>query len=274
MSGVSIPTGAWIYRTRISHSRRAQVRNDFSYSHDMWLVDVDNLPTLPAGLGSIGASDHLGDPTRSIRGNVEAFLAAEGITETPGLIRLLTTPRRMGYVFNPLSLYWCYPVAGSPAPICVIAEVHNTYRERHCYLLRPDEAGRAQTDKAFYVSPFLDAGGEYLMRLPPPTDRLNLTIALRQGERTPFSATVQGRRLPMTVARLLAGVVRRPLGTYRVSALIRWQGIRLWLRGVRIRPRGAHHPPPEVGAPDPSGRPRAGNRARSGSRPGAGNRTT
>ena len=81
------------------------------------------------------------------------------------------------HVFNPLSTHWCYRADGSLA--CLVAEVHNTYGERHAYLLRPDDAGRAQADKDFYVSPFFTVDGRYLMRFSGPGDQLHVTMALQ-----------------------------------------------------------------------------------------------
>ena len=79
-----------------------------------------------------------------------------------------------------------------------MAEVHNTYGERHCYLLRPDDAGRAEADKEFYVSPFLEVDGRYLMRFSPPGHQLRITMALRQDGATPFTARVRGTARPAT----------------------------------------------------------------------------
>jgi uncharacterized protein len=139
------------------------------------------------------------------------------------------------YVFNPLSTHWCYRADGSLA--CVVAEVHNTYGERHAYLLRPDEVGRASADKAFYVSPFFDVAGRYLMRFSAPGPRLGITIALRREGATVFTATLRGTARPATVRAVAAATLRRPLMALRFSALIRWQGIRLWLRRLPVQPR-------------------------------------
>ncbi len=81
---------------------------------------------------------------------------------------MLASARVFGHVFNPLSLFWCHDAAGELR--CVVAEVHNTYGERHCYLLETDDAGRASVPKAFYVSPFNDVDGQYRMKLPEPGD--------------------------------------------------------------------------------------------------------
>ena len=142
----------------------------FSYRHATWLVDLDAVPALPACAPRVSARfdarDHLGDPHASLRANVDAYLAAEGIDLDGGRVLMLATPRSFGYAFNPLTVFWCYDRAG--APVCVVAEVHNTYGERHCYLLRPDADGRAGADKEFYVSPFFAVDGRYEMPFTDP----------------------------------------------------------------------------------------------------------
>ena len=102
---------AYLYRTRIRHGRVERVRHGFEYRHVMWLVDVDDLPVAPRGLGafvSFRACDHFGDADASIRANVDRYLAAEGIDPVGGRVLLLTNPRSFGYTFNPLSVFWCY----------------------------------------------------------------------------------------------------------------------------------------------------------------------
>ncbi|MYS50171.1 DUF1365 family protein, partial [Streptomyces sp. SID6013] len=125
-------------------------------------------------------------------------------------------------------------------PRCVVAEVHNTYGERHTYLLHPDEAGVAHVDKDFYVSPFFPVDGAYRMRLPLPADRLDLTVRLDRPGARPFTATVRGTRREATPAALLRLAVRHPLSTLAVSAGIRRHGIRLYLRGLPVQPRLSH----------------------------------
>ena len=147
----------------------------------------------------------------------------------------------LGYVFNPLTLYWCHGPAGELR--CVVAEVHNTYGGRHGYLLRPDAAGaekELRTDKEFYVSPFFPVDGRYRMRLPPPGARLDVTVHLdREGGRA-FTATVRGTRRAVSTASLLRLALRHPWSTLAVSAAIRAHGIRLYLRGLPVQPRPEH----------------------------------
>lgn len=230
-----------LYDARLTHVRRERLRRAFDHRVYLWLVDLAELPRPPwwlRPLAGFHARDHLGSPDRSIRENVEAWLRHRGIDLAGGRILMLTNARVLGYVFNPLTVFWCHFPDGTLA--CVVAEVHNTYRERHAYLLRPDEAGRAATDKVFYVSPFLPVDGQYRMRLPTPADRLSLTISLVRNDRTVFVATLAGTARSADTAGIVRAALTRPLMPHRVSALIRRHGVALWLRGLPVVPRPPH----------------------------------
>lgn len=231
-------TRARIYRTEVTHVRKTPLRNEFRYRSRWWLVDVDDLPHVPRPLGPFvrfDAADHLGDPGRTLRQNVEQHLAGEGIDLEGGRITLLTVPRALGHVFNPLSVFWCHRPDGSLA--ATLAEVHNTYGGRHVYTVRTDARGVARTDKAFYVSPFYPVDGSYTMSLPEPADALRLSVTLHREEGRPFVASVRGTGRPATPAAMVRSVVVSPVESLRTVALIRWQGVRLWLRGLPIRAR-------------------------------------
>ncbi|HEV7208845.1 MAG TPA: DUF1365 domain-containing protein [Mycobacteriales bacterium] len=218
------------------------MRHAFTYQGYQWLVDLDALPRLPGPLRPLArfkAADHLGDPTRSIRANLDRFLAAHDVDLAGGQVLMLTQARVLGYVFNPLSVFWCHDRSGQL--VCVVAEVHNTYGDRHAYLLRTDAAGRARTLKQFYVSPFNPVDGEYAMSLPEPGAELALTISLHRPDGAPFVATVRGVRRPATPLEVLRTVLRHPLAPLAGAARIRRQGIALWLRGLRPAPRPTHH---------------------------------
>jgi DUF1365 family protein len=238
-----VVTAAALYDARVRHVRRQALDRAFAHPTYLWLVDLDALPELPWWLRPFArfeARDHLGDPDRTIRQNLDAWLAGRGVELAGGRVLMLANARAFGHVENPISVFWCHHRDGSLA--CVVAEVHNTYRGRHCYLLRTDDAGRARTDKDFYVSPFLSVAGEYAMRLPEPDDRLALSITLRQGGRTALTATLVGDRRPATPAALARMLLRRPLVTHRTTALIRRHGIALWLRRLPVVPRPVHVP--------------------------------
>jgi len=228
---------AQIYRTTVRHQRNSSISRSFRYSGYSWLIDVDKPPVIPRSLlpfARFAAADHLGDPHSTLAANIRQMLLDNEIVADK--ILLLTSPRVLGYVFNPLSVYYC---SSGGQQIATVAEVHNTYGGRHAYLLRPDAAGRDQVEKCFYVSPFLPMGGRYLMRTPLPGGKLNVSIALQIGGKTPFVATLTGHGKPATTSNILISLLRWPLSTARTSALIRWQGIRLWLRGIPVQPRPA-----------------------------------
>jgi hypothetical protein len=244
---------AALFRCVVRHARTGPVRHSFAHRTYQWFVDADDLPRLPLPLRPLArfeARDHLGDPAATIRANVDAFLAVHGIDLGGGPIRLLTNARVLGYVFNPLSVFWCHRADGSLA--CVIAEVHNTYGERHCYLLRPESAfgrsvvDRYRVDKDFYVSPFYEVAGVYRMRLPEPADDLALAIELTPPGGARFVATLTGHRRSATPATILLAALRYPWATAVVSLQIRWHGIRLYLRGLPVVPRPIHQPQERV----------------------------
>ena len=230
------------------HDRRTPVRHRFRYGVYMWLVDLDELDALDRRLWPFGSNrravttirsgDHLGDPRRSIRENVDAYLRLHDIDLDGGRVCLLANARVLGYVFNPLSVFYCHGPQGDVR--CVIAEVHNTHGERHCYLLRPGERGRAETDKEFYVSPFLTVDGRYRMTFVPPGDRLAVQMSLEQAGDRVFAASLTGSRLPLTNRSLGRMLIRYPLMTAKVTTLIHLQGLRLHRRGVAHVRRPPH----------------------------------
>lgn len=252
MTGTPVATPA-LYDVQIAHTRTAPLRNSFEYGGYLWLVDLDDVAAgrqaqgrpLPRWLRSqvrFEAADHLGDPGASIKDNVVALARAHGVEDVDRVLMLASARSgagRASHVFNPLSTHWCYRADGSLA--CLVAEVHNTYGERHAYVLHPDAAGRAEADKEFYVSPFLPVAGRYLMRFSAPGPRLSITMALRQDGATPFTARLRGTARPATVRTVLAATLRYPLMSLRVSALIRRQGVKLWLRRLPVVPRTPHH---------------------------------
>jgi uncharacterized protein len=225
---------ARIYECRITHARVAPLRNVFRYGTYLWLVDLDHLPR-PGPLASFRSRDHLGDPDLGIRENLDRFLAARGIGR-PATVTMLAQARVLGYVFNPLTVFWCHRADGTLA--CVVAEVHNTYGQRHAYLLHPDDRGRARTPKQFYVSPFYPVDGCYRMSLPEPDTRLALSVLLDRPDGHTFAASVHGRAAPATVTTL----IRAARSPATVSVRIRWQGIKLYRRGLAVIPRPAHRP--------------------------------
>jgi DUF1365 family protein len=234
----------------VAHRRKGPVRHAFRHRAYQWLVDLDHVPQPRRPLkafASFRAADHLGDPRRPIKENVLRFIASQGVDlGSAARIVMLANARMLGHVFDPLSVFWCYD--GQGALHCVVAEVHNTYGERHAYLLRPDPSGKAVTSKDFYVSPFYEVSGQYELSFVLQQARVGVTVRLRHDGVVAFTASFSGRPAPVTNRRLVGQLLRQPLMTYRVSALIRLHGVWLWARGLRVKSRPVHPPQPGVTA--------------------------
>ncbi len=227
---------------RVTHRRAGPVRHAFRHRAYLWLIDLDSVPIQPAGLrwaADFSSEDHLGDPRLTIKDNIENYLRRNGVDlGDRSRVLMLAGARVLGHVFDPLSVFWCFGSTGRLA--CVVAEVHNTYGERHAYLLHPDKAGVATTSKDFYVSPFFDVSGTYGLRFTLTLDRVSTAVTLRRQGAVAFSATFRGRPEPATRLNLARLIIRQPLMTQRISVLIRVHGIWLWLRGLPVRPHPRH----------------------------------
>ncbi|TCO26143.1 hypothetical protein EV652_10734 [Kribbella steppae] len=222
---MSIPRVPAIVPGHVSHSRRGAKRHRFRHRTYQWLVDLDDLPD-HRPLASFRVGDHLGDSSRSLRENVAAFATAHGeVLESEDRVLMLANARSLGYVFNPLTVFWCLGPADEPR--WVVLEVHNTYGERHAYLARPD---RFSLRKEFYVSPFFAVNGRYDVTLRLDRDRINVVIDLCQDGLRVFSAAFAGRPRPVRFATLAAAA----LVPYQVWALIRAHGVWLWLRRLPV----------------------------------------
>jgi DUF1365 family protein len=228
-----------LYRTRITHLRRAPVHHYFEHHGYSWYVDIDRLPQLPRWLrpfARFDASDHLdGAPNDSLRQRIDAFLAERGIDLHGGRITALMQAKVLGYVFNPLTLYWCHDTQGVVRHI--VAEVHNTYGGRHAYLLSPHDDHPARVRKRLYVSPFNDVDGYYLVRAPLPDAELDVRISLHRDNQPAFVATMRGTRRSAGIGELLKLQIVAPLAPLMGAIGIRVQGITLWLRRVPVVPR-------------------------------------
>ena len=271
--GSAALAGSALYHCRIKHQRTAPLRHGFGYRTHLWLVDLDDPPRLPgmlAPLARFRAADHLGPGSwcekgdgrlvrsadsrpgpaaeggpAQIKAELIRWCAQQGADVSGCRILMLTAARSFGYVFNPLTVFWCLDADGSAGH--VIAEVHNTYGARHSYLFQPQD-GPTELEKRFYVSPFFAVEGNYRMTVPVPGQRLHIAITLTLPDgTTPFVATVRGDRRPSGTAEFLRTLARDPLAGYRVPLSIRYQAIRLLVKGLRLKP-GHRGPAPESGS--------------------------
>lgn len=234
------------------HGRRGPVSNRFTYGVDYVLFDAEaelRLPRLISrnrrNLASLSDRDHGGAPGQG-RGAawVREVLAAHQLQDvTDGPVQLLTQPRVLGHLFNPVSFWLCHDAQDGLR--AVIAEVNNTYGDRHSYLcVKPDCSVIGPLDaigatKIFHVSPFQPVAGQYEFHFDITPEKLAIRITYRQEDEAPGAglvATLAGPRAPLRNRAILWSMVRR-MGSRRVLALIHWQALRLWLRGAAFRAR-------------------------------------
>lgn len=227
----------------VHHTRHRPFEHSFTYRHYQWLIDLDGYGRLPWWLrhaAAIRGEDHLqGRPGAvGIRNGIVDLAAAHGVDRTHiSRVVMLAHARVLGHAFDPMTAYWCLDAAGEQ--VCVVIEVHNTYGGRHTYVLFPDERGRAEVDKSFFVSPFNDVEGTYAISEHLSARQVAVAIRLTVDDAPLLTASVAGVCRPATPKALLGTMIRLPLMPQRVSALIRVQGIWLWLRGLPLRGRPA-----------------------------------
>ena len=240
---------------RTFHGRRGGVENAFSYGIDYVLID----PTAPppshlrlfsrnrANLMALHDCDHGGAPHHGAGlAWVQEVLAARGV-DPGGRILLLAQPRILGHVFNPVSFWLCHDPAGA---LClVLAEVTNTFGDRHSYLCHHDDlrpigpTDRVQAKKVFHVSPFQKIEGGYTFRFDIRAEKVGIWIDYAASDGQGLIATLTGARKPLKDRAILGAFLRRPFGARRVLGLIHWQALRLFFKGARFHSRPA--PPVE-----------------------------
>lgn len=242
-----------IYNGQVSHTRVSPKRHSFRYRVFSLLLDLDEIPALArrlrlfahnrAGILSFHDRDH-GDG-RPLRDWIADTLGAAGI-EADGRIEVLCYPRLWGFVFNPLSVWFCRRKDETLAAI--IYEVHNTYGERHVYVLPAQTNGQTvqqACDKDFYVSPFLSQDCGYKFHIEQPGERVLVAINETEHGAPVLQAMFSGQRQALNERNLALALLRHPLMTVKVVAAIHFEALRLWLKRV---PHHAH-----ITKPTPAG---------------------
>ncbi len=233
-----------IYAGRVSHQRLRPLRHRLSYRVFSLLLDLEEIPALAKrlrwfslgrfNLFSFHVRDHGDGSDRPLREQIEQELAKAGLP-LGGRIDLLCTPRMLGHQFNPISVYFCHNPAG--ALQAMVYEVHNTFGERHSYLIplreavQPGETIVQHCAKAFHVSPFLGMDMQYEFRTQTPDeDRLSLSINTRDADGPMLVAHYAAQARPLTDSALLRLCATHPLIGLKVVAAIHWEALRLWFK--------------------------------------------
>lgn len=238
-----------LYEGTVTHARLDGPRHSFAYPVFLLLIDLDELPALHRDLRLFGWNrrrvvgfrdrDHLDGSDRPLRAQVEAVLAAESVTGV-ARIELMTHARILGYVFNPVSFFWCYDENG--VLLAAIADVHNTFGDRHAYVLPVTASERTvwTRKKLMHVSPFFapDAGS-YRFDLPAPGATAAVVVDLLHGGRTVMAGGMTLSRRPLTDRTLASALLRYPFMTLKVIAAIHFEALRLWRKGAPV-----HSTPP------------------------------
>ena len=246
-----------IYIGHVYHKRHAPFEHEFRYKVFTLLLDIDTLEHTSKSLKffsynrwnifSLFNKDHGARDGSHMRPWIERAAKDKNIDITGGKIFMLAFPRLWGFVFNPISLYYCYDKAGALA--CILYQVKNTFGEQHGYLLgvQKDDSGaiKQSCEKIFHVSPFIEMDCVYNFIVREPNETLDFTIDQRNidthGERHKMlTATWNGKRYDLTDRNIIRTMLMHPFMTFKVVIGIHWEAFWLWIKGAKYIKR----PPP------------------------------
>ena len=233
-----------LYVGSVMHRRSRPVRRRFEYRVFWLILDLDRLGETASALKlmslerfnllSFYARDHADGRDGSLRDKIASLATAAGFA-AGGPMLLMTMPRVIGYVFNPISVFFCHDARDRLTAI--VWEVSNTFGGRHSYVIGVDDPDatvlRQRCRKELHVSPFIGMEIDYHFRVVRRGDRLTIGIADHDRDGLLMSAAMTAVRRPLTDRALLTAFVRAPFETGKVTAAIHWEALRLWLKGAR-----------------------------------------
>ena len=235
-----------LYRAQVLHHRKLPKKHRFTYQVTYWLINLDELDTLPGRLRFFSRNqrnllafydaDH-GDGSKiPLKQQVRQKLIEAG-EPPPDSVKLLCLPRMLGYAFNPLSVYYCYR---DEQLYALLYEVNNTFGERHTYVIpcgqnmTKGESVHQQATKKMHVSPFMAMDYDYRFSVKPPDSELVLGITMMNDKDAVFHASLSGRKQAMTEKQIIRHCLLMPWMTLKVMFGILWQAGKLYLKGLKV----------------------------------------
>ncbi len=235
-----------IYTGSLRHRRLRPRRHEFTYPIFMTFLEVDRIPELMRispftsynrwNWASFHDKDHFGNPGIPLRQRLAEDAAKEGLSLPEGPVFLLTNLRYLGYIFNPVSYFYCCNRQQSVE--AVLAEVNNTFGETHNYWLwsanreSSPNALRYRCRKLMHVSPFNGMDQEYVFILTQPARKLVVHMNTLESGRTILDATLSLRQRPWSAQALHSALLRHPWMTAKVISAIHWEALKLYLKRV------------------------------------------
>lgn len=236
-----------VYWGQLMHNRLRPKKHRFCYRIAPWVLDLNALESLSSklrffsinrfNLVSFHEKDYGDGSGRPLQKQIQQLLAREKLCP-PTSIKLLCFPRVLGYVFNPLSVYYCFDA--TEKLYAVVYEVSNTFGERHSYVIpAPQEEADQKilhqaASKQLHVSPFFPMDCHYTFRLTAPSERLTLGIHLHDQQGKLFGAVFTGKQCPLNDRNILKQTALLPLQTIKVIAAIHWEALRLFVKGISV----------------------------------------
>jgi cyclopropane-fatty-acyl-phospholipid synthase len=229
-----------IYHCQVMHTRTQPLTHHFVYPLYMYAIDLSELQQIDQTIPVFGYNrfrpvslhdrDYLHETEGSIQDRLYSLLEHQNLGNAVERIVLVTSARYFNYIFNPVSFYYCYGNDGSLR--CTVAEVNNTFKEKHLYILtHPNEQNsymRYTVDKEFHVSPFNDMQGEYDFRFHELTESLDIRLDILRDNKKVFQSRLWGKALPLTQANMIRTIVRFPLAPWLTMPRILWQAAKLY----------------------------------------------
>ena len=236
-----------LYDCRMIHHRIKPKEHRFGYRLFMFYLDLDEIDSIAAKIPWISRNrfniyafndaDHVQEGADTVKGNVLRYLEQHDLAEESGKIYLLTHLRTWGHVFNPVSFYFVEDKNGKP--LCMIAEVANTFKEQKLYLVTADKLKdgtyRDAQKKYFYISPFSDLDTTIQFRVRPPQEKLALSINETEENKPFFFSSLKGKEKALNKRNLLFYTVFLPFITLQVVLGIHWHALKLYLKKIPVR---------------------------------------